>query len=684
MGRWIFGAILGVGFLFVLMQCGSAVDFVTLPSPTNRTLSSLYMVNENDGWAVGYSGTIIRWNGTDWRYSPSPVSSILSSVFMLGRDEGWIVGGFGTILSWDGSYWAPVDSPTGWGIHSVSMVSSGDGWAVGYRGAILRWDGESWRLELSPTWDSLNSIQMLDEDEGWAVGNKGTIVHWNGIEWSKVASPTTTNLFSVSMVTPSAGWAVGRAGTILRWDGESWNLVASPTANDLGSVHMVSEDDGWAVGGDGNPLHWDGARWELASSPTEKFVNCIFMLDADNGWAVGNEGTLLRWTGAAHGGRITVDPPSIDFGAVPVDYPTQWNITTISNNGTEPLRVESVTLTEDGEGVFSFVGSIYEEKFFSPSDSVIGRLSSPSGSGIGDPASHLGPYVLDPGEYVHVWASYKTVTSEVEDYSGVIEIVSDDPFDPVIEVQLSASGATNSMASTLSYVETQVAQEQHTFPFTESIHLNAAVVSCDVFSEHNVEDFMVKASEDMRGIVVGGIVEDPDFHAKVIVEVDYTNSSEKLAVIDIVVPPYPPPGATISTCDSFGDLVDYFDDGEAVYVTGTGYAPSTEYSIGLVPDSELWLTGMNIRGLPGTAAKVSSNSEGVIPPTLLWDNPDAPGEYDIVLDIMGDGIYDGGIDPLDNSRMGSTGGFAIHELGIFPLLLVGGLSIPALKWRSNG
>jgi hypothetical protein len=440
---------------------------------------------------------------------------------------------------------------------------------------------------------------------------------------------------------------------------------------------MVSDDDGWAVGSDGSLLHWNGTRWEQASSPTEKFLNGVFLLDTDNGWAVGNDGTLLQWTGIAHGCRIEVDPPSLDFGAVPVDYPAQWNTTVITNMGTDPLRVESVTLTEDGMGVFSFLGSIHDGRFFSFPDVILGQ---PSPSGIGDPAPHLGPFELDPGEYVRIWVNYQTVTSEVEDYIGVIEIVSDDPFDPVKEVQLFASGTTSSMATTLSYVEIPAVEEQHTFPFTESIPLNAVLVSWDVFSELNVDDFKVKASEDGRGIIVDGKVRDPDYYAKVIMEIKYTNSSEKLAVFDIIVPPYPAPVATISACDSSGNLVNYFEVGEALYVTGTGYAPSAEYSIGLVTDSELWLTGMDIGRLPGTAARVSSNSEGVIPPTLVWENPQA-GEYDIVLDIAGDGVFNGGIDPLDNSRKGSTGGFAIPEPGVTLLLVLFALYVGLASQR---
>lgn len=35
-------------------------------SPTTESLSSVFMVSADDGWAVGLWGTIIRWTGTEW------------------------------------------------------------------------------------------------------------------------------------------------------------------------------------------------------------------------------------------------------------------------------------------------------------------------------------------------------------------------------------------------------------------------------------------------------------------------------------------------------------------------------------------------------------------------------------------------------------------------------------------
>jgi hypothetical protein len=70
---------------------------------------------------------------------------------------------------------------------------------------------------------------------------------------------------------------------------------------------------------------------------------------------------------------------------------------------------------------------------------------------------------------------------------------------------------------------------------------------------------------------------------------------------------------------------------------------------------------------------VSSDSEGNIPPTPVWSDPLTPGKYDIVVDVNGNGVYDEGIDALDDNDIEVTAGFfVIPEYGIGTILgLVG-------------
>ncbi len=70
---------------------------------------------------------------------------------MVGADDGWIVGDSGTILRWNGAEWSTVTSPTTKWLYSVSLVSPDDGWAVGANGAIIRWTGTAWIPEFPAT-----------------------------------------------------------------------------------------------------------------------------------------------------------------------------------------------------------------------------------------------------------------------------------------------------------------------------------------------------------------------------------------------------------------------------------------------------------------------------------------------------------------------------------------------------
>jgi hypothetical protein len=495
---------------------------------------------------------------------------------------------------------------------------------------------------------------MVAQNDGWAVGNMGTIVHWNGTQWRTVASPTATNLLSVAMANDDSGWAVGKAGTIVRWNGTAWSREPSPTEEDLLSVHMLNEDTGWAVGGDGTVIHYNGAVWELASSPTDAILSSVFAPDEENVWVVGVGGSILKWTGRDQAQRIMVDPPSLDYGAVPVDYPSLWNFTRIANPGTEPLNVESVTLVEDGAGVFSLLGAIVDELLVGPE--------------FGDP-SRLGPFTLGPGGDLSIWINYQTITADIEDYQGRIEIVSDDPFEPVVEVELLASSTTASGASIYYRQEVLYRSEVDRPFFSAQVDMDATVTGWEVFNDQNVEDCTARVSEDTSLVIVEGKVKDPDYYARMTLEVTYENSSEKLAIVDILISPYLATKASIETCDSTGNPKDDFDPGERVYLSGKGLAASTEYVVSIVPDSDIWITGMPIKGIPDVSSRLSSDEEGAIPPAALWDTIQSDGEYDILLDINGNGLYDGGVDPIDNSDDGSTGGFAIPELLIVSALL---------------
>jgi hypothetical protein len=128
---------------------------------------------------------------------------------------------------------------------------------------------------------------------------------------------------------------------------------------------------------------------------------------------------------------------------------------------------------------------------------------------------------------------------------------------------------------------------------------------------------------------------------------------------------------TIESCDSTGAEKDTFVLGDKVYATGTGYEASTDYDVYLVEDT-MWVDGMEIPPpVPGTATTISSDASGNVSATLLWNNPLVAGEYDIVVDIDGDGLYYAEDDALDDNEIEVTAGFfVIPEVAIGPVVAV--------------
>jgi len=127
--------------------------------------------------------------------------------------------------------------------------------------------------------------------------------------------------------------------------------------------------------------------------------------------------------------------------------------------------------------------------------------------------------------------------------------------------------------------------------------------------------------------------------------------------------------ATIESCDSGGVTKDEFLPGEDVYAKGSGFVDNT-YDIYVVEDTT-WTDGMAIpERVPETAEAVTCVSGAFW--ELVWAAPLIPGKYDIVVDVGGNGVYDAGVDPLDDMDVGLAGFFVVPE---YPLGTILGVAI---------
>ena len=369
------------------------IDTWTLQtSGTSVSLNSVSFVDENNGWAVGDTGTILSTTdgGTSWTDQTSGTSVSLNSVSFFNENRGWAVGSTGTILSTTdgGTSWTDQTSGTSASLNSVSFVDENNGWAVGTNGVILSTTdgGTSWTDQTSGTSEILNSVSFVDENNGWAVGDTGTILSTTdgGTSWTDQTSGTSVSLRSVSFVDENRGWTVGTAGVILSTTdgGTSWTDQTSGTSAFLRSVSFVDQNRGWAVGDTGTILSTTdgGTSWTLQTSGTSAFLRSVSFVDENNGWAVGDNGVILR-------GSDTI-PPSAPVIITTTQTVTDSSLTiqgtaeadstvTLTNNVNSLMQ--TATAASDGAWSFGVILENGNNEFTATATDAAGNTSGASG-----------------------------------------------------------------------------------------------------------------------------------------------------------------------------------------------------------------------------------------------------------------------------------------------------------------
>jgi len=294
------------------------LGWLPFASPTTNTLNAVDMVSATDGWIVGDSGALLRYNGNTWAQVSNPITTTLLSVSMVSGTDGWTVGYNSSnftqlVRRWNGSTWSPVSGPSSLFLAGVSAPDNTNAWVAGgfalcapvcddLNGYIHRWNG-SWDTTSTPH-KAINSIFMLSITDGWAAGTEvitatqqyqSTIMRWNGSSWAAAPHPAVGSLQAIAAFDANTAWAVGTNGVILRWNGSNWTQATSPTTNTLSALSIISATDAWAVGANGTIIHWNGSNWVKVNSSVTTQMNGISMTSVTDGWAVGDNGTILHY-----------------------------------------------------------------------------------------------------------------------------------------------------------------------------------------------------------------------------------------------------------------------------------------------------------------------------------------------------------------------------------------------------
>jgi photosystem II stability/assembly factor-like uncharacterized protein len=236
----------------------------------DEPLLSVSMSSPQDGWAVGYAGELVHYNGKIWQALSSPTNAILCSIVMLSADDGWATGYGGMILHFHNHQWEIVPSPTNADLLSLKMVSAQDGWVVGSNGTILHYNQGQWKTFNSPTTQTLNDVSFLSAHEGWAVGDQGTILHYRDGVWSPVQLLSGSGygedtLLNVAVTSEQTGWIVGKQ-VMLTYNQEVWQVQNPVEAYQTWyALVMNTPNNGWAVGDNNSIYHYQSGIWHFVS-----------------------------------------------------------------------------------------------------------------------------------------------------------------------------------------------------------------------------------------------------------------------------------------------------------------------------------------------------------------------------------------------------------------------------------
>lgn len=326
------------------------------PLPQNNDLRDVYFSDEQNGWAVGLLGRIIRTTdgGISWSIQKSETRKDLLTVHFIDNNNGWIGGIEGTILKTanGGNTWTKINPITTLGISSIYFIDSNNGWYLDGSNDIYKTTdaGNTW-IGVSLSVEGWRDVFFINQNRGWAVGWRGKIACTmnGGNNWYvDLSFNNEYPLFSVHFSDEQNGWAVGSQGTILRTtnSGQSWTRQLSGVIDVLEKVFCLSDSLGIAVGGESTLLRTTdgGNNWINYTDITKLPLFGINFIDSFQGWIVGIEGIMFKTSDSGQTWTNLLKGPINDMGSICI---TANN--TIWIGGSEGLIMKSIDYGDSWE-----------------------------------------------------------------------------------------------------------------------------------------------------------------------------------------------------------------------------------------------------------------------------------------------------------------------------------------------
>ena len=369
---WITGN--GTGGCTIMYTNDAGVTWETQTSGSNTPYTSLFFIDENEGWAGG-SKCIFHTidKGNTWESQQLPdVLSIIEDIFFINHNIGWAVGARNTILkttdggeSWNtiqysfgsdirfygvcfynelvgtvvggrsyddygvimktnngGETWVDISPADCYGLTSVTFIDTLKGWICGYGGTggqpaeLYKTidGGHSWINQLTDNYTRYNDIHFVDQDTGMIVdaNNKMYVTSNGGISWDSIYAPGAYDLRKLSFWDNNGCYAVGYNGRIVKSTngGHLWENVGQTIGSDLKSIGFFNSYTGLATGNNILYRTENGGYTWLRDTILDKADYYLLRIYGLSGYLVSSDFKLVKTSNGGERWDIVSIPPN--------------------------------------------------------------------------------------------------------------------------------------------------------------------------------------------------------------------------------------------------------------------------------------------------------------------------------------------------------------------------------------
>ena len=177
---------------FIMEIPGESLMMITFTArgDTVYPLRSVWGSSPDDVWAVGDFGTVVHWDGSEWKKMVTPLTLSLNDVWGTSSNDIYIlktsIDNTSSLAHYDGKNWQDLTAlfPIGpRNLNSFWIDRNGIGYAVG--NTTYRYNGSLFeQIDINQSRYSMR-VRGYNSSNVFITGQMSRVYHYNGIDWTR-------------------------------------------------------------------------------------------------------------------------------------------------------------------------------------------------------------------------------------------------------------------------------------------------------------------------------------------------------------------------------------------------------------------------------------------------------------------------------------------------------------------